>query len=284
MNIQLFSKTIRARHAVLAFSGWSDAGRMAHLAISELRKAYSSKSAAAWDLDGYWHTEQGRPRLHLQHAHVQRLDWPTFEFSLCQPPEVEPILLGTGPEPTLRWRDFSRELLGFLEGCGCERLILVGSLTDQIYHDEIVVSAVVQDAAAHNLARELGCQEFEYSGPASIHPAILQESERHGIQCMSLWAHYPFYLGSPHELLLAHLLRIIARILDFDFPGKRLVELWKKREKEIEELIRGDHDLSEIIQAMKRGERPNRKAPPLATSKVVRLDEFIRRRLETDPE
>jgi hypothetical protein len=284
MNLQHYSKNIEARHAVLAFSGWADAGRMAQLSVAELRRSYPSKTAAAWDLDGYWHTEQGRPRVHLQHGRIQRLDWPTIEFTTCRPPEAEPILLGVGPEPTMRWRDFSRELHTFLEQCGCERLILIGSITDQIFHDEVIISAVVQDAASYNLVRELGCEEVEYTGPAAVHSAILTEAERYGIQCVSLWTHFPFYLGSPHELLLARLLRMVCRILDFDFREKRLLDLWKKREREIEDNLRNDNDLSEIVQAMKRGERPNRKVPPAAAPKVVRLDDFLKKRQETDPD
>jgi len=109
------------------------------------------------------------------------MEWPAYQFFLSTSPQASPILLGSGPEPTCNWRRFAEDLLQQLSKWGCKEIILLGSLYDQVFHDESIISVVVQDTKSFNRVRELGCQRIQYQGPGAIHSAIMQNAPVLGI-------------------------------------------------------------------------------------------------------
>jgi hypothetical protein len=277
-NIKILGKPGGIGRAVLSFSGWPDAGRIIEHALAELTRFTPSREVARWDMDGFWHTESSRPQLQVQHGQIRRLKWPAYLFYVLDLPSSEAILLGSGPEPGCRWRAFSKRLLHFLNGWGSKEVILLGSLHDRILHDEVVISSVVQNSGSFNLARRLGCKPIEYEGPAAIHAAIMEAAQDSNMNCMSLWAHQPFYLDGPNELVIAHYLRVIARLFDVEIDVDYLLERWSHREKEIQNLVQNDLELRQMLESVKEQKHsrvPRHFAP---TSKVIRLEEFLRKR------
>ncbi len=278
MDIQTFVDPIRIRRAVLGFSGWPDAGKTIQHAFGELNTVLQCRSAAAWDLDGYWHTESSRPLVSVHHGRIKSLDWPTYRFSLCTPRQSEPILLGMGPEPSIHWRPFARKFLKILEGWGCREILLLGSVYDDIFHDEVLLTGVVQDAEGYNLVRDLGCSQIEYSGPGAIHAVIMEMAADLQMKAYSIWSHFPSYLNASHELLIARILRMMGDFLKLEFKTDHLLRSWKKREKEIEELIENDEEVRQVLDSIRQAD--TLQAPVHTPATVIQLDEFIRRRQE----
>lgn len=277
MSFQNFFESLSVRQAVLGFTGWSDAGNVVRQILGILRKTFTSELVGSWDLDGFWHTESARPRVSIRHGHIQQLDWPSYHFHTVMPLGGEPVLLGIGVEPSLRWRTFAHELLEQLRRWQCEEVILLGSLYDQIFYDEVVISGVAQDTHGFNLLRELGCQRVEYEGPSAIHSAIIEAAPLLGIRPLSLWAHVPFYLKTPHELVMAHYLRMVGQLLGMELSIHHLMKKWQERLEEIENLIREDAELQQLIRDLE-GKEPSRTYRPDPSSKVIQMDEFLRRR------
>jgi hypothetical protein len=278
MSFRTLLEPLRLNRAVLGFSGWPDAGKIVSRVISELETAFHCRPAAAWNMDGYWCTDSTRPEVLVQHGQIRQIHWPEYRFSLCSPPGSEPFLLGIGPEPAIRWRTFVRKLMTILKRWECKEIILLGSLYDQIFHDEVIFSGVVQDASHLNLIRELGCRPVDFKGTCAIHSAIMEASPAADIQSLSIWSHYPFYLDTPHELLTARLLDVTAGLAGFEFDTRPLLAAWRKRDKEIEELIHSDEDLRQMIEGMKREEPATE--PGERMTNVLRLDEFLKKRKE----
>ena len=278
MSIRTLLKPVRTGRAILGFTGRSDAGETVSRVLAELEATLPCEPAAVWDLEDYWCTETARPEVLVQHGRIRRLDWPVYRFSLCSPASSGPVLLGVGPEPSMRWRAFVRELFALLAQWECGQVILLGSFHDQVFHDEAVFSGVVQDAESFNRIRELGCEHGEYEGPAPIHSAIMEASAEAGIRCTGIWSHYPFYLNSPHELLTARFLDMIGALLGVEFDTVRLLASWHKKEKEIQELIQSDRELHDLLEEMRKAEPLS--GPPQRARNVLRLDEFVKKRKE----
>lgn len=278
MKMRILGDPIRIRKAVLSFTGWPDAGKVVQLTLEEMEKSLACEPAAQWNMDGYWHTGSSRPEIVVRHGQIQRFDWPSYRFSICRLPSTEPVLIGTGPEPAMRWESFARELLGQLEQWGCREIIFLGSLYDQISHEETVVSSVVQDILGFNRVREAGCLQIEYDGPAAVHSAIMEAAQEYDIHSVSVWAHFPFYLDGPHEMIMARLLKILGTLLGNRFDTRNLERRWQKREKEIENLVLANHELRHTLDAMRKG--PKTATPDDRPSKLLHLDEFIKRRRE----
>lgn len=278
MSIRTLLEPVRAGRTILGFTGCPDAGKTVSRVLAEMEASLPCEPAAVWDLEDYWCTETARPEVLVHHGQIRRLDWPSYRFSLGWTPSSGPILMGIGPEPSMRWRAFVRELFALLAQWECREMILLGSFHDQVFHDETVFSGVVQDAESFNRIRGLGCERGEYEGTTAIHSAIMEASAEAGIRCASIWSHYPFYLNSLHELLVARFLDMLGALLGFQFDTTRLLASWHKKEKEIEELIQNDRELHGLLEGMRKAEPVSGPAP--RARNVLRLDEFLRKRKE----
>jgi hypothetical protein len=275
MDVQEFAETINAPRALLHFSGWPDAGDMIEFTLNELKNLVPIELVAQWDLDGFWQTDTTRPVVHLQHGQVKRLEWPFFRFFEGRYADADPFLIGTGVEPARNWRGFTVKLLGLLKQWGCREIILLGSLYDQIFHDEVLISSVVQDVQGYNKILELGCRPGEYVGPGSIHSAIMEATQGGAMRCLSLWTHLPFYLQGPHERVSARCLEIIGALLGFTLDPLHLRQRWEEREGDIEELIHNNHELRQAIEVLKKDRHRRQGDFP---SKVVRMDDFMKKK------
>lgn len=279
MKIELHSEGIRGKRAVLGFGGWPDASGTIETTLAELRDLIPCELVATWDLDGYWHIGAMRPVLQIRHGQIQGLEWPAYHFLIARPSTAEPFIVGYGPEPALHWRRFTHDLLQLLRGWGCEELILLGSLYDQIFHDEIVISAVVQDPVSYNRARDLGCRQIEYAGAGAVHSAIMEATKAADFPCLGLWAHLPFYLETPHELLMARCIENVGKLLDLDLHPLHLVERWADRQQEIDDLVQNNQQLRQSIDDLrKRRDRGDAEDG----SKIVRMHDFRKKKHE-DP-
>jgi proteasome assembly chaperone (PAC2) family protein len=281
MTMETLMEPIRADRAVLSFKGWPDAGEMVQHSLQELSNLLSWTPAAVWDLDGFWQLESVRPQVHIRHGQIQRMEWPSYNFQVSEPIGGQCLLLGVGPEPTCNWRRFAEMLVEQLRNWQCREIILLGSLYDQIFHDEVVISAVVQDSKSYSRVRELGCRLVQYQGPGAIHAAIMEAAAKVGMQGMSLWAHLPFYLKGPSELLMSHYLRVLGKLLGLPMNTNHLLEVWKGRQTEIEGLIEQDRELRQLLEQLKDCEGGGR-ALSGSSAKVVHLDEFLKRRQDVD--
>ena len=112
------------------------------------------------------------------------------------------ILLGT--EPNLRWKTFSKLVLGLAQDLGVERVVTFGSLLADVPHTRPApVTAAATDEA---LMEELGLEPSRYEGPTGIVGVLLDACRRDGISSLSLWAAVPHYVSlapSPRAALVA---------------------------------------------------------------------------------
>ncbi len=275
-RIEVFVPTVRVRRAVLGFTGWPDAGRVVQHTFEEINEALPTERVAAWNLDGFWQTDSLRPLVSLDHGQIQEMEWPEYDFFLARLPSSENVLLGLGPEPTANWSVFSQELLNLLKIWNCRELCLLGSLYDQVFHDEVLLSGLAQDSMGINQMKDLGLEQIKYSGPAAVHSAIMEEARKSPLRCLGIWAHYPSYLNGPHELLVAGLFQKVGSLLGYEADTRTLLKNWKQRERQIENQIEHNPQLRENLQSVARS-----KAAVSVSSgnrgKLLRMDEFLSR-------
>jgi predicted ATP-grasp superfamily ATP-dependent carboligase len=281
MSIDTATDTLHADRAVLSFTGWPDAGEMIRNCVDELLRMLPWRPAATWDLDGFWHSAALRPEVRIEHGQIRRLEWPVYRFFVTSA-TPSPLLLGIGPEPTCNWRRFAATLLDQLNRWQCREVVLLGSLYDQVFHDEVVISAVVQNPKAFNGVHALGCRLVQYEGPGAIHAAIMEASPGLGIPCTSLWAHLPFYLKGPSEFLMSHYFQVLGEMLGIALETDHLAAAWEERVQQIERMMKQDDEFRKLLEQLKGADGRGR-AARRPDSKVVRLDDFLRKRNDDDP-
>ncbi len=270
---------------VIGFYGWCDAGGTIHHMMNYIVSKHIAKKVDKWDIEPYWHTDNERPQVVIKYGLIRKFSWPSIQFFELQN-ENSSIGVAFGPEPTHNWKDFSQELISKIKQMGYERLILVGSLYDQIFHDEVVVSGLVGKPDDINLVRSAGCRLVEYEGPSAIHSQIVIEAHKNNLEALSLWIHVPFYLKGPHEGAIVHLLEVINYITGAEFLTSELNRRWNNRLKSLEKLLQNDEELKGILETLRQKDNGLSRALPSPTTmtsskpsqKVIRMDEFIKRK------
>lgn len=259
----------------VVLKGWADAGGMAQAVFARIRERLPCRRIARMDMDVSVHGAEHRPQVVVHHGVLKDFRWPALEFYLPEDPAHQDVVFAVGWEPASHWRSFLSDFVSFLESWRCRHLLLLGSLYDQIFYDEIRISGVAVDAAGYNLLRRWGCQFAEYAGPGAIHSAILNEVRGKPLTAVNLWAHVPFYLKDAHELLVHRVMEIVGDFAGLSWNLDDLLAEWKEREREIEQILSQDPSLREQIRALKKeGAPPAPKDSKPARGEVIDLRRF----------
>ena len=107
---------------VAAFDGWNDAAGAATVAISWLRRRWrNAVEIARIDGEPFTDYQGNRPSVMLRDGVVRDVEWPsTTVHATTDAGGGRGAVLVSGPEPNLRWRAFSDEILDLAAELGCE--------------------------------------------------------------------------------------------------------------------------------------------------------------------
>ena len=106
---------------VVALSGWVDAGLAGGGAIAFLAGAArdAARRSAASTSPTSWTCSRPVPTVHLVDGVSREIDWP--EITLTAGNLGRDVVLCTGPEPSLRWREVLGELVDAAPTCSASR-------------------------------------------------------------------------------------------------------------------------------------------------------------------
>src|SRR6478609_1011653 len=119
---------------VAAFEGWNDAGSAASSAVDHLAEIYDAELAFALDPDDFYDFQVNRPQVELDEDGRRELLWPTTELHVGRLASGRDLLLIRGPEPNMKWRQFSAMLASALTSADVRRVHLLGALLADIPH------------------------------------------------------------------------------------------------------------------------------------------------------
>src|SRR5205823_3978499 len=159
-----FRPELREPVLVAAFRGWNDGGQGASLAAAYLAKQWEAARFAEIDPESFYDFQATRPMVSLEDGLTRKLDWPDNGFFHAEIPGTDRdavLLLGT--EPNLRWKTFSRLVLGLASELEVERVVTFGSLLADVPHTR--PAPVTAAATDDKLMQELGLEPSRYEGP-----------------------------------------------------------------------------------------------------------------------
>ena len=106
---------------VAAFEGWNDAGEAASGAVAHLGRVWGADPSTELDPEDYYDFQVNRPTVRSTRTAAVRSTWPTTRLSGARPPgAARDVVLVRGIEPSMRWRAYVAELLGYAEQLGVE--------------------------------------------------------------------------------------------------------------------------------------------------------------------
>lgn len=263
---------------VAAFEGWNDAGDAASAAVAHLDREWKGEVFAALDAEDYYDFQVNRPTVWLDGG-KRRITWPTTRLSVVRVdgPKPRDLVLIRGIEPSMRWRSFCNEIMGFVHELGVERMVILGALLGDTPHTRPVpVSSVTSDP---DLARSLNLEESRYEGPTGI-VGILQDACTHaGIPTVSLWAAVPHYVSQPpNPKATLALLNRLEDLLDLRVPTGELPEDARAWQLGVDQLASEDSEVAEYVQSLEEA-RDTADLPEASGEAIAReFERYLRRR------
>ncbi|MFI8828057.1 PAC2 family protein [Streptomyces sp. NPDC053431] len=263
---------------VAAFEGWNDAGDAASAAVAHLDREWKGEVFAALDAEDYYDFQVNRPTVWLDGG-VRKITWPTTRLSVVRIGGDKPrdLVLVRGIEPSMRWRSFCNELLGFAHELGVEMVVILGALLGDTPHTRPVpVSGVTSDP---DLARTMDLEETRYEGPTGI-VGILQEACTHaGVPAVSLWAAVPHYVSQPpNPKATLALLNRLEDLIGLHVPLGELPEDARAWQLGVDQLAAEDSEVAEYVQTLEEA-RDTAELPEASGEAIAReFERYLRRR------
>ncbi|MBR8743993.1 PAC2 family protein [Nocardiopsis sp. MG754419] len=235
---------------VAAFEGWNDAGEAASLAVEHLTEHWGATELCSLTPDDYYDFQVTRPRMSVVEGRLHEVEWPTTRVRVARPPgSHRDVVLVVGPEPNMRWRSYTADLVAIARELGVERAVLLGSLLADAPHTRPVpVTGMVSPGG---LAERHGLEPSTYSGPTGIVGVVHEGFDAAGIETVSLWAAIPHYVAQPPcpKATLA-LLGWVQEFSGAEVPLGDLPEESVKWESGVDDLTAEDEDIAAYVRGL----------------------------------
>ncbi|GAA1461400.1 PAC2 family protein [Nocardiopsis exhalans] len=235
---------------VAAFEGWNDAGEAASLAVEHLSEKWGAKELCALAPDDYYDFQVTRPRMTVADGRLTSMEWPTTRVRVVRPPgSRRDVVLVTGPEPNMRWRSYSADLLAIARELGVRRAVILGSLLADAPHTRPI--PVTGMSSPLELGTRYGLEAATYSGPTGIVGVVHDTFSSAGVETVSLWAAIPHYVAQPPcpKATLA-LLSWVQDFLETEVPLGDLPEDSVSWEASVNDLTAEDEDIAAYVRGL----------------------------------
>jgi proteasome assembly chaperone (PAC2) family protein len=233
---------------VLTLTGWVDAGEAGELAAATLASQLDGARAfASYALDDMVDLQQTRPTVELVDGTTRHISWPKVTFTAGR--AGRDVVVASGPEPSLRWPTFARDLVDLARRLDVAHAFTLGGMPAAVSHRTPV--NVLATASARSLAQEVGAIRTDYVGPTGAQTVVQFELGRAGIPSVGLWAQVPHYVSGnpspPAVLAILERLRELAS-LQLDLGGlDEQIDLYREK---VDEGVAERPDVADLVRAI----------------------------------
>lgn len=224
---------------IAAFEGWNDAGSAASGALDHLVDTWGAREYAALDSEEYHDFQVSRPTISRGLTGDRVVSWPGTLISTTNGPWLSDrsLALVRGIEPSMRWRQFCREILDYAEDLEVTTLITCGALLVDVPHTRPLPTFVTSED--RDARERYDLERSDYEGPTGILGVLGHEAHLRGITVLSLWVGVPHYIAHPPSpkatvALLSGIERFLAEPIDLGDLAYE-AEAWQRGANELTE-------------------------------------------------
>ena len=186
----LAEPALRRPLLIAAFTGWNDAADAASNSVRHLIEAWDAQALAEIDPEEFTDFATVRPHVRLAPDRSRSIVWPTVGVWSAHTPGGD-VILALGPEPALRWRLFSEQVVGVARRFDVSMVLTLGALLADVPHTRPV--QIIGTATDQELLDRFDLERSRYEGPTGI-VGILQDAfTKADLPSASLWAAVPAY-------------------------------------------------------------------------------------------
>jgi predicted ATP-grasp superfamily ATP-dependent carboligase len=233
--------TLRRPMLIAAFTGWNDAGDAASSSVRHLVEAWGADALAEIDPEEFTDFATVRPHVRLDAQRHRSIVWPTVGVWSASTPGGDVILM-LGPEPALRWRLFTEQIIAIAQEYDASLVLTLGALLADVPHTRPV--QLIGTATDQVLIDRYDLQRSRYEGPTGI-VGVLHDACAHAdLPSASLWAAVPAYASQvPSPKAALALVERSCEILGTPGPVARLQAESEAYDERVTAFVADDHDL-----------------------------------------
>jgi predicted ATP-grasp superfamily ATP-dependent carboligase len=242
---------------VLAFSGWMDGGDVSTGSLEALTDELEAEPVAEIPPEPYYiYSFPGamdvsalfRPDCEIKDGRVDFFGEPSNDFSVAREANV---LLFTGKEPNLRWREFAESIWEVVERCKVTEIYFIGSVAGIVPHTrEPRFRVSASDDSWFERAQELGFGLSDYEGPASFVTMMSVMAPDRGVRMVNIVAEIPSYVSGRNPYAIRVAAGKLAQVLGLEMDFSDLDKLSQAFRAKLDEVVRDRPDLTELVRKM----------------------------------
>jgi proteasome assembly chaperone (PAC2) family protein len=272
---RLAEPTLRNPALLFAFTGWNDAGDAASASVRALVERWDATAIAEIDPEPFTDFATIRPHVRINEGQ-RSIVWPTVGVWSASVPGGD-VMLVLGPEPSLRWKLFCRQLVDLAVDSGARLAISMGALLADVPHSRPV--QIIGTASDPDLIDRFDLQRSRYEGPTGIVGVLQHEAARAGLDGVSLWAAVPHYVAQPPNPKST--LALLSRLEDLTGLASPVEELREEADawqRGVDELASEDEEIAEYVQQLEQA-RDTADLPEASGEAIAReFERYLRRR------
>ena len=186
---------LRSPHVIAVLRPWINVGRVGTLALARLEQHFGAKDLGKLARPGcFYDFTRYRPRTRFVNG-KRVLNIPNTFLKYAQREDGNDLLFLHMREPHYLGEDYSESIIEVLKHFGAERYCLIGGMYDVVPHTrDLLVSGSGTSPEPENQLKDLGVRSSRYEGPTTITYLVTQETDKLGIQNMTLIARLPQYV------------------------------------------------------------------------------------------
>jgi proteasome assembly chaperone (PAC2) family protein len=189
-----------------------------------------------------------RPHVRLDDDRHRSIVWPTVGVWSAAVAGGDVILV-LGPEPALRWRLFTEQLVGLAERVGAGMAISLGALLADVPHSRPV--PLIGTATDDSMIDRFELQRSSYEGPTGIVGVLHDAWQRAGLDTASLWAAVPGYASQvPSPKAAMALVERACSMIGTPAPLSSLAASSAEYDARVAALIGDDDDLVAYLERL----------------------------------
>jgi proteasome assembly chaperone (PAC2) family protein len=226
---------------IAAFTGWNDAGDAASSAVRHLVEQWGATALAEIDPEEFTDFATVRPHVRLADGRTRSIVWPTVGVWAASTPGGDVVLV-LGPEPALRWRLFTEQLIAIARRVGAGMVLTVGALLADVAHSRAV--QVMGTATDQDVVDRFDLQRSRYEGPTGIVGVLHDACQSAGLPSASLWAAVPAYASQvPSPKAALALVTRACEMVGTPAPVGQLANEATAYEQRVSTMVGQDDDL-----------------------------------------
>ncbi len=233
--------TLQRPKLIAAFTGWNDAADAASNSVRHLIEAWQAQPLAEIDPEEFTDFATVRPHVRLTPEQQRTIVWPTVGLWSASTPGGDVILM-LGPEPALRWRAFTEQVLAIAERFDVSMVITLGALLADVPHTRPV--QLIGTSTDQEVIDRFDLQRSRYEGPTGIVGVLQDACSRNSLPNASLWAAVPAYASQvPSPKASLALVQRACEMIGTPTPVGQLQAEAKGYDERVSSLVADDADL-----------------------------------------